>query len=72
MYNNIFLVCKWEKRKRQIFFSPVLLYTLLHTTTFGGISIHVRTVFVPQSSFYVFYKLQTKGFKIMRQTLDWM
>lgn len=60
------------KIRKQVFFPAIVFYTLLHITTFGVISDHVRTVFVPQSPFYVFYILEIKGFKILRQTLDLM
>lgn len=57
---------------RRVFFPAIVLRTLLHTATFGVISDHVRTGFVPQSPFYVFYILEIKGFKILRQTLNLM
>lgn len=60
------------KIKREVFFPAIVLYTLLRTATFGVISDHIRTIFVPQSSFYIFYILEIKGFKILRQTLDVM
>lgn len=60
------------KIRRQVFFAAVMLHTWLHSATVGVSSDRVRTIFVPQSSFYVFYIPEIKGFKILRETLDLM
>lgn len=60
------------KIRRQVFFPAIVMHIWLQSTTLGVISDYVRTIFVPQSSFCVFYILEIKGFKILRETLDLM